>query len=95
LGLILVAQGQDLDLGLGIGSMSSIFSEAIYKGMEVYVEKNYPEKFDCIMKELRETKIADKIFSLELISNPLKFPTEIKPHFDGAVTKCTKSNDKL
>lgn len=72
-----------------------MFTEAIYRGVESYVNKTYPHDSQCIMEELRERKLADKVFSLDFLSNPLKFPTEIKPQYDAAVEKCVKVNDEL
>jgi hypothetical protein len=65
--------------------------DRIYDAIKVVLDSNYPndvEKVECIMKHMRENNVADKFYTVELLTNQEKLSQEIQPYVDNAVSSC-------
>ena len=69
--------------------MGFFVNEIAYQALGVYLKKEHPKNAECILDILRENKIAQKVFDIEMIVDPKKFSSEIRPFYDNAVVKCT------
>jgi len=72
-------------------SIKNAFDEPIYKAIYVALVARYPDDpqlAKCISDDFRGSKIADKFYTIELLTNQEKLQKEIEPHVNAAEIKC-------
>jgi hypothetical protein len=61
--------------------------DGIYGAIHVILNNEYPQqatKTQCMVDDFRRNKIADKFYTVDLLTNPEKLKAEIQPYVDSA-----------
>lgn len=70
----------------------SIPNDRIYDLIHVILKNQYPdepEKTDCMLKDFKQNKFADKFYTPDRLPDEEKLAREIKPFIDEINIKCT------
>lgn len=75
------------------GNIFKTFADdRIYDAIEVVLRNQYPDnhkKVQCMVDDFRRNKVADKFYTIELLTNQEKLNREIQPYVDEANLKCS------
>lgn len=64
--------------------------DRIYDAIEVVLRNQYPDnqkKVQCMVDDFRRNKVADKFYTIDLLTNQEKLSKEIQPYVDEANLK--------
>lgn len=69
--------------------------DRIYDAIKIVLKNQHPDvkdekKIDCMVDYFRTNKIADKFYSIELLTNQDKLLKEIQPYTDDAELHCNE-----
>lgn len=71
--------------------VTSTFDEGVYKLIQGILIVKHPEEtrlVKCLMDDFRKSKLAEKFYTPELLTNTAKLEEEIQPHLKFAEVKC-------
>lgn len=75
------------------GNIFKTFADdRIYDVIKIVLKNQYPDnekKVECMVDDFHRNKVADKFYSIDLLTNHEKLSREMQPYVDEANLKCT------
>jgi hypothetical protein len=68
--------------------------DRIYDAIQIVLKNQYPDnqaKVQCMVDDFRRNKVADKFYTIDLLTNNEKLSKEIQPYVDEANLKVISS----
>lgn len=76
---------------LAMAGGNFVFDAGVYSLIEGILIVKHPDDtrlVECLMDNFRKSKLAEKFYTPELLTNPAKLEEEIQPHLKYAEMKC-------